>query len=251
MPYGKKYSKGSGGGYGGFNHKSGYLAQRDPLAAYRRQSPPMSDYDRKVRSKLERPDVSGMSGNFETNPDSYRQNMARHQQEARFSQKEVDEMSEKLLEGAIEDFKKTMGVSEMSQETYEMAKDTVDEMSRRFVEAKYDPEKNIRVVDFVSEMLAKKEEPFESTSDILEQVDRVKTEMERMKNETLEIRDSLPEFENLAEEMKTADEMTRQMGLDVQQMRDMVERHNMDDMEHGGVTAQKRRPLGSDSEVGL
>lgn len=209
----------------------------------------MSDYDRKIRNKLERPDVNGMSGNFEANPDSYRQNMTRHQQEARFSQKEVDEMSEKLLEGAIEDFKKNMGVSEMSQETYEMAKDTVDEMSKRFVEAKYDPEKNIRVVDFVSEMLAKKEEPFESTSDILEEVGRMRAEVEAMKTETIEIRDSLPEFENFAEEMKMADEMARQTGLDLQQMRDTVERREIDALEQDGMV-QKKRPIESDSEVG-
>lgn len=247
MSYGKKYSKGFGKSYGGFGHKSGYLAPRDPLAAYRSHSPPMSEYDRKIRNRLEKPEVN-MSGNFEVNANSYRQNFARPQ-ETGLSQKEVDEFSDKILHDAIEEFKKINNVTEIPQEKYEVARDTADDIAQRMTEIRSNPDDKTTAVDFAREFLGEPETPWHS--DILEEVDKIRNRMEELKAETLEVRDSLPEFEHLADEMKKADELFSGSGTPSETLAtDRIMDHNLDsDFTDTIGTRKRREDLYGDSEI--
>lgn len=247
MSYGKKYSKGSGRGYGGFGHKSGYLAPRDPLAAYRQHSPPMTEYDRKIRNRLEKPEVS-MSGNFDANTNSYRQNFARPQ-ETGLSQKEVDELSDKILHDAIEEFKKINNITELPQEKYEIARDTADEIAQRTMEIRSNPDDKTTVVDFVREFLEAPETPWHS--DILEEVDKIRNYTEELKSEALEVRDSLPEFEHLADEMKKADELFSGSGTPSETLEaNRIMDHGLDSDYTDTIGTRKRREnLYGDSEI--
>lgn len=247
MSYGKKYSKGFGKGYGGFGHRSGYLAPRDPLAVYRHHSPPMTEYDRKIRNRLEKPEVS-MSGNFEVNTNSYRQNFARPQ-ETGLSQKEVDELSDKILHSAIEEFKKINSATELPQEKYEIARDTADEIAQRMIEIRSNPDDKTTAVDFVSEFLEAPQTPWHS--DILEEVDKIRNRTEELKSETLEVRDSLPEFEHLADEMKKADELFSGSGTPSETLAtDRIMDHGLDsDFTDMTGTRKRRDNLYGDSEI--
>ena len=245
MSYRKKYSKGFGGGYGGY--KSGYMGQKDPLAAYRHTSPPMSEYDRKIRNRLEKPEVN-MSGNFEVNANLYKQNFARPQ-ETGLSQKEVDELSDKILHSAIEEFKKINNATELPQEKYEVARDTADDIAQRMTEIRSDPDDKTTTVDFAREFLGEPETPWHS--DILEEVDKIRNRMEELKAETLEVRDSLPEFEHLAEEMKKADELFSGSGTPSETIpADRIMDHGLEPDFTDMTSMRKRREdLYGDSEI--
>jgi len=202
LSYRKKNSKGFGGGGGGY--KSGYISQKDPLAAYRHTSPPMSEYDRKIRNKLEKPEVN-MSGNFGSDTNTYRVNSPKIQQETRFSQKDVDEFSDKILHDAMEKLKNLKNGEEIPAEKYEMASELADRISQRSFEVRSNPEDKTTALEFTKEFLDEPVQPWHS--DILEQVDKIRNQMNDLKSETLELRESMPEFEHLADEMKKADEL--------------------------------------------
>ena len=202
MSYRKKYSKGFGGGYGGY--KSGYIGQKDPLAAYRHTSPPMSEYDRKIRNKLEKPEVN-MSGNFGSDTNVYKVNSPKIKEETKFSQKEVDEFSDKILRDAMEKFKDLKNGEEIPAEKYEMVSELADHIAQRSFEITSNPEDKTTALEFTKEFLDEPIQPWHS--DILEQVDKIRNQMNELKSETLELRESMPEFEHLADEMKKTDEL--------------------------------------------
>ncbi|TBR08518.1 MAG: hypothetical protein EPO62_06465 [Candidatus Nitrosotenuis sp.] len=202
MSYRKKNSKGFGGGYGGY--KSGHISQKDPLAAYRHTSPPMSEYDRKIRNKLEKHEVS-MSGNFGSDTNAYKVNVPKIQHETRFSQKEVDEFSDKILHDAMEKLKNLKNGEEIPAEKYEMASELADRVAQRSFEVTSNSEDKTTALEFTKEFLDEPAQPWHS--DILEQVDKIRNRMNELKSEALEVRESMPEFEHLADEMKKADEL--------------------------------------------
>lgn len=213
MNYGKKpkgFGKGSGKGLGGGGYRSGYLAAKDPLAAYRQPSAPMDEYSRKLRHRLEKPEVS-MSGNFSPDTSSYRPKTIT-QTERTLSQKQVDELSEQFLEKAIDEFKKITGETEISQEKYEVMHDTADKVTQRMEEIQNNPDDNTTVVDFAKEFLEKRESS-EWDSDILERVDEIRNQPEQMKTDALEIRDSLPEMEKFADDMKRYNDLYGNVGV--------------------------------------
>lgn len=213
MYYRKKpsgFGKGFGKGLGGFGYRSGYLAAKDPLAAYRQQSAPVDDYTRKLRHRLEKPEVS-MSGNFSPDTSSYRPKTIT-QTERSLSQKEVDELSDQFLERAINEFKKITDGTEIPQEKYEVMHGAADEVAQRMVEIQNSPDDNTTVVDFAKEFLEKRESQ-QWNSDILERVDEIRNQMDQMKKEALEIRDSLPEMEKFAEDMKRYNDLYGNIGV--------------------------------------
>jgi DNA-binding ferritin-like protein len=247
LSYKKKYSKGFGGGYGGY--KSGYMAQRDPLAAYRHTSPPMSEYDRKIRNKLEKPELSGMSRSFESDSNTYKINAPRIQQEARFSQKEVDEFSDKILHDAMEKLRNIKNGEEIPAEKYEMAAELADRIAQRSFEIRSNPEDKTTVLEFTKEFLDEPIQPWHS--DILEQVDKIRNQMNELKSETLEVRESMPEFEHIADEMKKADEIFSGSGTPSETLATdrIVDQYSLDPA-FDNMTQRKRRDSLYDSGDG-
>lgn len=239
MHYGKK-SKGFGKSYGGAGYRSGYLGNKDPLAAYRQHSAPLDEYSRKLRNHLERPDVSGLSGNF-SDTSNYKTNTGKTIIETKLSQKEVDELSEKFLDQAIEEFKKMTNTVEIPQEKYEVMHDTADEIAQRFADAKNNPEDNTTVLDFTKEIL---EKDSMSNSDILERVEEIREQFEQMRSEALEVRDSLPELEKFAEDMRKAQLFETSGIADETRLEPGV----LDIYEPLDQTKRKRNDLGYESE---
>lgn len=171
MTYRKKSGYGARG-FGGGRHSSGYLKRRDPMDAYRTFSRPPDEYERKLRARLERQDVSGMSGNFSADTSNYR-NITRQPVETKLSQREVDELSDKILGNAIEEFKRINAVDEVPQEKYEVMHDMSERMTDRMEETKNHPNDNTTVLDFVKEFLYDDVADDRWHSDILEKVGEV------------------------------------------------------------------------------
>jgi len=242
LRYGKKV-KGFGKGFGGGGYRSGYLATKDPLAAYRQPSAPMDEYSRKLRHRLEKPEVS-MSGNFSPNTSGYRPKTIT-QTERSLSQKEVDELSDKFLERAIDEFKKITAGTEIPQEKYEIMHDTADKVAQRIVEIQDNPDDNTTAVDFAREFLEKKESSWDWNSDILERVDEIRNQMEQMKTEALEIRDSLPEMEKFAENMKRYNDLYGNIGIPAETKTEYEIPESQYDFNQG---RKKRYELGYESE---
>lgn len=246
MNYGKKpkgFGKGFGKGLGGSGYRSGYLAAKDPLAIYRQPSAPMDGYSRKLRHRLEKPEVN-MSGNFSPDTSGYRPKTI-IQTERNLSQKEVDELSDKFLERAIDEFKKITSGTEIPQEKYEIMHDTADEVAQRMVEVQSNPDDNPTAVDFAREFLEKKENSSNWNSDILERVDEIRNQMEQMKTEALEIRDSLPEMEKFVEDMKRYNDLYGNTGVPAEPK---IE-YEIPDLQHDFNQTRKRKSdLGYESE---
>ena len=241
MNYGKK-PKGFGKIFGGGGYRSGYLAAKDPLAGYRQPSAPMDEYNRKLRHRLEKPEVN-MSGNFSPDTSGYRPKTI-SQTERSLSQKEVDELSDQFLERAIDEFKKITDGTEIPQEKYEVMHDTADKVAQRMVEVQNNPDDNTTAIDFAKEFLEKRESS-EWNSDILKRVDEIRNQMEQMKTEALEIRDSLPEMEKFADDMKRYNDLYGNTGVPAEPK---IE-YEIPDLQYDSNQGQKRKSdLGYESE---
>lgn len=208
--YYKKKPSGFGKGFGGDGYRSGYLSAKDPLAIYRQPSAPMDEYSRKLRHRLEKPEVS-MSGNFSPDTSGYRPRTITPM-ERTLTQKQVDELSEQFLERAMDEFKKITDGTEIPQEKYEVMHNTADKVAQRMAEIQNNPDDNTTAVDFAKEFLEKRESS-EWNSDILERVDEIRNQMKQMETEALEIRDSLPDMEKFADDMKRYDDLYGHTGI--------------------------------------
>jgi len=193
-------------GFGGGNYRSGYLGKmRDYMAPYRAPSKPPDDYDRKLRRELEKIDTSGLSGRFDSENEY---NINRSQKVERFSKKEIDELTEKLLDRALDEFKKITGMSELSQENYEVAQDTAKEIAERFEKSKNDSGDSTTVIDFVQDMLSRKSDERLESPGAQDPIDGIRNQMESLKQETLDFRlDTMPEMERIAKEIRESYDM--------------------------------------------
>ncbi|MGI0013451.1 MAG: hypothetical protein ACREBU_08445, partial [Nitrososphaera sp.] len=162
-------------GFGGYGrYKSGYIGRgRDYMEPYRHPSKPPDDYDRRLRRELERIDTSGLSGRFE--PTSYRIETQRNRE---LSNKEVDDLTQGILDRTIEEFKKNNQIESVPENVYEVIRDASREIGDRLWLVKNDPDDKTSVVEFVSEFLPMKDETIQQKE--INQPQDATTEIENM-----------------------------------------------------------------------
>jgi hypothetical protein len=114
------------------------------------------------------------------------------------------------------------------------------------VEVQNNPDDNTTAVDFAKEFLEKRESS-EWNSDILERVDEIRKQMEQMRTEALEIRDSLPEMEKFADDVKRYNELYGNTGIPAEPE---IE-YEIPDLQYDSNQGRKRKnDLGYESEIG-
>jgi hypothetical protein len=236
---GYRKPKSYGKGFGGYPRSGYFRPSWDPMPPYRQPSAPETEYERKVKNRTFRSEVSGPSGNS-LDAVHYKPNFIKSFAESKLSQKEVDELSEKILERAMDDFKKLTSATEIPQEKYEVMQDTANEIADRFVEVRNNPDDNTTVVDFTKEFL---ENRSMSNFEIREKAEEIRVQLEEMKSEALEIRDSLPEFERFAEDMKRTNKFLNA---------EAIPNETTLEPEANDVfsTRKRRNEIGYDSEIG-
>lgn len=148
--YSKKGYKGSGS-YG--NYRSGYIRPRDFMEPYRHPSKGPDEYDRRIRRELERVDASRPSGGLE--PHSYRIERARVDE---MSRKEIEKLTQDLLDKTIEEFKKDQNVEVLPERAYEVMQNAARAVGERFWLVQNDPNDSPTVVELVEELLPQKKD---------------------------------------------------------------------------------------------
>lgn len=235
-----KAKKSYGGRSGGYGARSGYFRPSwDPMPAYRQPSAPESEYDRKVKSSVLRSELSGPSNFNDSSNSSYR--IKEKRSDPGISDKDARELIDASLKDAIREFKSRLGVSELPVENYETMRETADALEKRFREIQNDPNDDTTVMDITQEFLEDKL----SNSDIMERIEETRNQMDQVKKETLEIRDSLPEMEKFAENMKRYNDLYGNFGIPAETKTEYEIPEPQYDFNQG---RKKRNELGYESE---
>ncbi|TBR09356.1 MAG: hypothetical protein EPO62_05260 [Candidatus Nitrosotenuis sp.] len=151
MKYRARKSYGSLGGLGG---RSGYLKPRDHMEAYRRFSPPETEYERKVKDSVRRSELAGPSP-LSQNRSSYKTNIDQIKNESSMSRSEVEHLIDGAINGALVEMKRRSGSGEIPDDKYQAVKEEAEAVGKRIEKAR-ENDNEVTVVDFVNDILQEK-----------------------------------------------------------------------------------------------
>lgn len=142
--------------------RSGYFPTKDMMEHYRVPIEKESEYHRKLRQSIERDELSGPDAFRESNPNYRIQEI----KEDRESPRDWEKFRESILHDAIEQFKKQNNVDKVSEDKYEIAQDTAQEITEKLTEIQSNDHYNPNVVEVTEQFLSKPEVVEDNQSDL-------------------------------------------------------------------------------------